>query len=181
MSRKQLNTAAIQNELAGSVYFARPAAQAIPQSPTRRQRKTHKTEQTSEVRKSRTTEVPKSGSAAVPELRSYELRKYDRLRRLDVRLTREQLRFLQELEDDIRERMPEIERDNPEHRRITKSAIVRVLVEMFRQLDLRIDARKFRNEHDLMNELHRRLIARLRQSGSAAVPQSQSSEVTESI
>jgi hypothetical protein len=169
MSRKQLNTAAIQNELAGSVYFARPAAQAIPQSPTRRQRKTRKTQQTAEVRKSRTTEVPKSGSAAVPELRSYELRKYDRLRRLDVRLTREQLRFLQELEDDIRDRMPEIERDNPEHRRITKSAIVRVLVEMFRQFDLPVDARKFRNEHDLMKELHRQLVNALRKSGSSEV------------
>src|SRR5690606_25798849 len=115
-------------------------------------------------------EVTKSGTTGVPQLRSYELRKYDRFRRLDVRLTREQLRFLQDMEDDIRDTMPEIERDNPEHRRITKSAIVRVFVELFRQFDLEIDAHRFHNEHDLMHELQQQLTNRLPKSRSSAVP-----------
>lgn len=168
MSRKQLNTTSIRNELSGSVYFTRPPTTTPPPSAAR-QPKRPATKPTAEVRQSGSAAVPQSGSTAVPELRSYELRKFDRLRRLDVRLTRDQLRFLQALEDDIRDQMPEIERDNPDHRRITKSAVVRVLVDMFRQFDLPVDARRFRSEHDLMNELHRQLIHRLRQSGSSEV------------
>jgi hypothetical protein len=165
MSKKQLNVAGIQNELSQSVYFARPVP---PSKPTRspkmslpEPKRPAKVKLTSEVRKSRTAEVP--------QLRSYELRKYDRLRRLDVRLTREQLRFLQDMEDDIRETMPEIERDNPEHRRITKSAVVRVFVEMFRQFDLKIDASRFYNEHDLMNALYEQLLDQLPKSRSSVV------------
>jgi hypothetical protein len=168
MSRKQLNTTSIRNELSGSAYFTRPPA-TTPPLPAARQPQKPATKSTAEVRKSRSSGVPKSGSAEVPELRSYELRKFDRLRRLDVRLTRDQLRFLQALEDDIRDQMPEIERDNPDHRRITKSAVVRVFVDMFRQFDLPVDARRFRSEHDLMNELYRQLVDRLGQSGSSEV------------
>jgi hypothetical protein len=161
MSQKHLNTAAIQNELAHSVYFARPAppAEAAPKAKPSISVSAKKTRWTAEVPQSRTAVVPKSGS--------YELRKYDQFRRLDVRLTREQLRFLQEMEEDIRERMPEVERSNPEQRRITKSAIARVMVELFRQFDLKVNATRFRNEHDLMRELHQQLINRLRElSGS---------------
>lgn len=168
MSRKQLNTTSIRNELSGSVYFTRPPA-STPPPRAARQPKRPATKPTAAVRKSGSSAVPQSGSSAVPELRSYELRKFDRLRRLDVRLTRDQLRFLQRMEDDIRDQMPEIERDNPDHRRITKSAVVRVFVDMFRQFDLPVDARQFRSEHDLMNELHRQLINRLRHSGSSEV------------
>lgn len=169
MSRKQLNVAGIQNELSQSVYFARPKPTRSPKMSLPESKRPAKVKLTSEVRKSRTPEVTKSGTAEVPQLRSYELRKYDRLRRLDVRLTREQLRFLQDTEDDIRETMPEIERNNPEHRRITKSAIVRVFVEIFRQFDPKIDASRFYNEHDLMNALFKQLLDQLPKSRSSAV------------
>lgn len=172
MSKKQLNIAGVQSELAQSVYFARPAApRQSPQRPRPSVSKRNQTAQVKPVRKSRTPGLPQSGTPEVPQLRAYELRKYDQFRRLDVRLTREQLRFLQDMEDDIREAMPEVEQDNPGHRRITKSAIVRVLVEMFRQLHLAIDPSQFHNEHDLMDELYRQLVDRLRQFRSAEVPQ----------
>lgn len=115
--------------------------------------------------KFRTSELPKSVSYEHPNYRSYELRNFDKLKRLDVRLTREQRRFLDDLEDDIREKMPEMEQGNDNHRRITKSAIVRVFIEVFRQLDIEVDGSKFRSELDLLELIRERLKNTAKRSG----------------
>lgn len=115
----------------------------------------------SELPNLQTSEVTNLPTSGVPKLQSYELRNFDQLRRLDIRLTYEQKRFLDDLEETIRQQMPEGERNNPEYRRITKNSIIRIFVEIFRQLDLRIKADQFKNETDLLTSLYDELLLKL--------------------
>jgi hypothetical protein len=84
-------------------------------------------------------------------------------------LTWEQKRFLDDWEEDIRQTMPEGERGNPDHRRITKNSIIRVLVEILRQIKITVDARNFRNEGDLLNALFEDLRKKIAESWSSEV------------
>lgn len=161
---KKLNSEAIVNELHGqSVFFKDKVTPPTPPS-----RKTATTPE-KEARDLRTSEVPELPGSELPQLRTYELRNYDQLRRLDIRLTGEQKRFLDEMEETIRQKMPEGERDNPLSRRITKNSIVRVLVEIFRQLRLRVDASNFRNEGDLLEALFEKLLQQVTDLGTSEV------------
>ena len=121
------------------------------------------------VTESRTSEVSKSVSPEVTKLRTYELRNFDQLRRLDLRVTYEQKRYLDDLEEVIRQEMPEGEQGNPEFKRITKNSIIRVFIEIFRQLDLRLKANRFRNENDLLSALFDSMQKELTNSGSSGV------------
>ena len=120
--------------------------------------------------KSETSEVTKLRSSEVTELRSYGLPKFDQLRRLDIRLTWEQKRFLDDWEEDIRQAMPEGDRGNPDHRRITKNSIIRVLVEIVRQLEIRVNAKGFHNEGDLLEALFEALSKKLTELQTSEVP-----------
>ena len=115
------------------------------------------------------SEVSKSRTSGVPDLQTYVLRNFDQLRRLDVRLTWEQKRFLDDWEEDIRQTMPEGERGNPDHRRITKNAIIRVLVEIVRQLKITVDAQNFHNEGDFLNALFEALCKKITELRSSEV------------
>lgn len=161
MSKKSLNVSSIQNELEGaSVFFQHPVSTpTIPQPNQGKERLT----KTKKPKRVQTTGVRKSRTPAVPQSGSYELRKYNEYKRLDVRLPKVQHRYLSQLEDDIRDTMPEVQRDNPEHRIITKAAIVRVYIELFRQLDIPINAKRFHNELDLFDALLAGLRKRLGQ------------------
>ena len=114
------------------------------------------------VRKSRSSRVPNSGTTGVPDFRSYDIPNYNKLNRIDLRVTWDQRYFLDDQELMIRRAMPDIERDNPNHRRLTKNSVVRVLVEIARQLELKIDARKLRNEADLLQAYYDALKRQLR-------------------
>jgi hypothetical protein len=109
------------------------------------------------------TALPHFGTTEVPHFRSYEVPHFKKMKRLDVRLTKEQKHFLEDLEDQVREEMPEGESDNPHSRRITKASIVRVMVEFFRQMSTPIDASAFKNENDLLEEWFNKLTVQLQE------------------
>jgi hypothetical protein len=134
-----------------SKNFQKPPERIEPQTPTISQKITTPKENTP------TSEVPHFGSTALPNIRSYEVPHFKSMKRLDIRLTKEQKRFLEDLEDQIREEMPEGESENPKSRRITKASIVRVMVEFFRQMNTPIDASIFKNENDLLDEWVKKL------------------------
>lgn len=93
------------------------------------------------------------------------------MRRLEVRLTLEQIRFLDDLEWELGRSLPDLEKANPESRRITKNSIIRVMIEILRSLYLEIDASHFRNERDLLITLHRLIKERLTDSGTSRLPE----------
>lgn len=162
MSKKNLNPESIVNELReGSVFFQPSEAVTPPSREPAKKRSTAPEKKSSEVTELRTSEVENLLTSVVRELRSYELRSFDELRRLDIRVTGEQKRFLDEMEETITQAMPEGERGNPDHRRITKNSIMRVFVEIFRQLRLKVDASRFRNERDLLEALFEELLDRV--------------------
>ena len=76
--------------------------------------------QSSELPKQQSDEVTELQPLEAPKLQTYRLRNYDQLRRVEVRLTTSQKRFLDDLEEDIRETMPEGERNNPDSKRRDK-------------------------------------------------------------
>jgi hypothetical protein len=133
--------------------------------------------QSSKVTELQSSELPKQQSdegtelqpSEVPKLQTYRLRNYDQFRRVEVRLTTSQKRFLDNLEEDIRETMPEGERGNPYSKRITKNSIIRVMVEIMRQLDIKVDARHFQNEGDLLQALFEALCCKVTELRSQEV------------
>ena len=158
--KKKLNEDQVLNELTqGSVYF-RGRQSPTPQK-AEQQKSIQKAKKQKKRSKSRRSELPKLASSKVTDkhtsepmkLQSYELPNFDKLRRLDIRLTWEQKRFLDNLEEDIRQSMPEGERGNPNHRRITKNSIIRVVIEIIKQLELTVDSSHFRNEGDLLTAI----------------------------
>lgn len=165
MSKKILNTAQVLSELKGASVF-------FPTRETRSPKQNIKKRTTSEVPNSRTTEVPHSRTSGLPEIRTYELRNYDQLRRMDIRITMEQKRFLSDLEERIQAQMPEGEANNPRSKRITKAAIIRVCLEIFRQLNLAVDASHFMNEIDMLQETYQQLVDKLTKSRTSELPSS---------
>lgn len=93
------------------------------------------------------------------------------MRRIEVRLTLEQIRFLDDLEWELGRSLPDLEKGNPESRRITKNSIIRVIIEILRTLDLDINASHFRNERDLLLTLHQILKAHFSDSGTSRLPE----------
>ena len=110
--------------------------------------------QTNKVTEQQTPKVTKPESNRLTELQTYRVERWDHLRRLELRLTREQKRYLDEMEEEISLSMPDIEKNNPEFQRLTKNSIIRVMVEIARQLDVHVDASAFHNEGDLLQALY---------------------------
>lgn len=86
---------------------------------------------------------------------------YRKMQRIEVRLTWEQNKYLDDLEALIGRDAPEGDKSDPTYRRITKNSIIRVVIEILRGLDIRIDATHFRNERDLLQAIHQALKTRL--------------------
>jgi len=170
MTQKKLNADDMLNELKGQSVFFKGAENRLTPPPKKSASPNKDWPRTIKLPKSRTIEVTKSGTSDVPELQTYELRNFAALRRLDIRVTGDQKWFLEEMEEMIRQQMPEGESNNPESKRITKSAIIRVFVEIFRQLKLPINARKYQNEHDLMDGMFKSLLKKIPELRSTELP-----------
>jgi hypothetical protein len=117
------------------------------------------------VPKSRSTALQQSGTTAVQksktktsgDFQNYQLLDYREYKKLDARLSWEQVRYLNELEALIARRAPGLEKNNPLSKRMTKSSIVRALVEIAMRLSISFDPSTFRNERDLLRALDRAL------------------------
>lgn len=113
----------------------------------------------------------------------YDVPNYRRLKRVELRLTHEQNRFLDVLEENIARERPEGSRSDPDYRRITKNSIVRALVETACRLQLRPDARGLKNERDLVKsvveELCRRLVELQSNRSTESVSDRETERVTE--
>jgi hypothetical protein len=172
MTKKRLNTQGIANELAGaSVFFSPtpvpapvPDSRTLKISPVPKPRRTNQAKaqrtpprkfaapaelQTHKVPDSQSSRETESETHRLTDFEDYDVPDYRRLRRAELRLTWEQERYLDDLEAVIARDMPEGERANPSYKRITKNSVLRALVEMARRLEVRVDARRFRNERDL--------------------------------
>ena len=128
-----------------------------------------------EVMKSRTPGVHKSISPELHKLWTYEVQSFKHLKKLDVLFTKAQKIFLRDFLESVEDSMPERERDNPEHRRITKNSIIRVLVEIARQLEIKVDASHFRNERDLLLAVFEAIIERSSEVMKSRTPELQKS------
>ena len=176
MSRKKLNTAAVLNELKGqSAFFSQPKSPAIP----KRQHKKNEP-QTNRVTDLQTDRVTESETDRLTDFDAYHVPDYRKLQRLELRLTWEQKEYLDRLEAVISRDMPEGERSDPNCKRITRSSIVRVLVEILRRLDLSVDASRFKSEKDLAVDLYNKLANRLTELQTAKFSDSQTNRVRES-
>ena len=128
---------------------------------------------------SQSSDKPESRTPRLPEIHGYNVRKYDQLRRIDLRLTGKQKRYLDDLFEDIKQDIPEGDRSDPEYRQVTKSSIIRAVLEILRQMQITVDASEFRNEGDLLLALFEALCKRLTESRTTALPVSRSSAVPE--
>jgi hypothetical protein len=158
---KKLDEATVLNELReGSAFFrdARksPPKKDIKQTPPRRKKNAKKKKtnlQSYRVTESVSNRVTDLQSYRVTDFDDYEILDYRELKRGEMRLTWEQNKYLDDLVSEITRAMPEGERSDPQHKRITKNSIIRALVEIVRRLKLRVDAKNFRNERDLARAL----------------------------
>ena len=174
MTKKRLNVTSIQNELSQTAYFARPVAQqrstSRPKPPVPKQKRSKKLkktpDKTTELKKAKipdfeSNKVSKSETHKVSNFQSYKLSNYKTFKHMGIGLTRDQVRYLQKLEDHISDTRPDIDKNNAHHKRITKASIIRVLVEMARQLELTVNARQFQNEHDLYQAMLEKMALKL--------------------
>ena len=93
------------------------------------------------------------------------------MQRIEVRLTWEQNKYLDDLEALIGRDAPEGERSDPAYRRITKNSILRVMVEILRGLALEVDASHFKNERDLLKALYAVLKKHFSERQTSRVPE----------
>jgi hypothetical protein len=134
-----------KSELADSPYFTPPRK--------KKRKKPQKKLQTNRVTESVSDRVTDLQTNRVTDFTDYDVPDYRQLKRVELRLTWEQNKYLDELISVITRDMPEGERSSPNYKRITKNSILRALVEFARRLNLQVDARKFRNERDLAQAL----------------------------
>jgi len=169
MSGKKLNTSALLNELKGqSAFFNQPKSS----TPHKRKNK-KKQPQTHRVTDLQTNRVTESVTNRLTDFKKYDVPGYRKLQRLELRLTWEQKQYLDRLEGLISRDMPEGERSDPNYKRITRNSIVRVLVEIMRQLNLSVDASSFKSEKDLARDLFNKLTNRLTELQTNRVSNSQ--------
>lgn len=137
-----------------------------------------KPKEKSNFQSSRDTEIqtprlPDTQTSRLPDFETYEVPDYRKMQRIEVRLTWEQNKYLDDLEAIISRDTPEGDKSDPGYRRITKNSIIRVLVEITKRLNIQIDARNFRSEKNLLktmrNELKNR-ISKLPDSETSRVP-----------
>lgn len=117
--------------------------------------------QSSRVTEIETPRVPEKQTSRVADFEGYEVPAYQKMQRIEVRLTWEQNKYLDDLEALIGRDAPEGEKSDPSYRRITKNSILRVMVEILRALEIRVDSSEFKNERDLLISLNRALAEQL--------------------
>ncbi len=159
--------------LADSPFFAIP--QQTPEAfPTPLSEKIEAKEETKQVSAtvlpdSRSTEVPKYDITELPnyqtaavrksttqtldDLSDYPLVDFRQYERVDVRLTWDQKKYLDELEALIARQSPGVEKKNPLSKRITRSSVVRALIEIAKRLEVSVDPSQFQNERHLVKAL----------------------------
>jgi hypothetical protein len=132
----------------------------VPQEPTSQQQPTELQTarvtdiQTSRLPNSETSRQPEKQSSRLTDFDTYDVPSFQKMQRIEVRLTWEQNKFLDDMEALIGRDAPEGDKSDPSYRRITKNSIIRVLVEIIRALDIQVDASRFKNERDLLNALY---------------------------
>lgn len=174
MSKKKLKTQQVMSELTGkSVFFPKKKDSTSPNASMPKKAQTNKPTdlQTSRVTEKQTNRLTESGTLELTDLQSYELRKYKNWKRIEVRLTPDQRKFLIDFNEEIAQTMPEGERNNPQFKRITNNSIIRVCVETIRQLKPKVDSSKFQNENDLLHSLFEELLNKLTDLQSSRVPE----------
>ena len=124
------------------------------------------------VKKSSTPEVVKSRTHGVQKFEDYPLLHFRDLEKMDVFVTGEQLDYLKDLESVIVRGRPGMEKGNPLHQRLTKTSVVRALVEIIRRLDLTVDPQNFNNERDLLQAIDQTLRAKYHKKSKAQVQKS---------
>lgn len=117
--------------------------------------------QTSRLPESETARVPDKQTSRLPEFAHYDVPDYRKMQRIEVRLTWDQNKYLDDMEALIGRDAPDGEKSDPSYRRITKNSILRVIVEILRSLDVQVDASQFKNERDLLVALNQALKERL--------------------
>ena len=117
--------------------------------------------QTSRQPESETPRVPEKQTSRVTDFAHYDVPDFRKMQRIEVRLTWEQNKYLDDMEALIGRDAPEGEKSDPNYRRITKNSIIRVVVEILRSLDVQVDASQFKNERDLLIALNQALMERL--------------------
>ena len=76
-------------------------------------------------------------------------------------MTWDQKEYLDDLERRIARDAPGVEKGNPTSKRITRSSILRALVEIVRRLQISVNPSRFQNERDLIEALVEALRERL--------------------
>jgi hypothetical protein len=167
--------------LADSPFFARvPVYNAPPASvqPTVAQpveippsRENKPDFQSNRVTEFQTPRVPDKQSNRLPDFDTYDVPDFRKMQRIEVRLTWEQNKYLDDLEALIGRDAPEGDKSDPTYRRITKNSIIRVIVEILHELDIQVDASRFRNERDLLKAIYESLQTRLSKLQSSRLPE----------
>ena len=166
---KKLNVEGVVNELKGqSVFFRKTAPTHSPTKSSKKRKKEKKVSNTKlqspRLTDLQTHKVTESQTYRLTDFSDYEVPPFNELFRGEMRLTWEQKKYLDELESIIVRGMPEREKHNPDHQRLTKNSIIRALVEIARRLELTVDASKFKNEKDLIEALAKSVTHKLTES-----------------
>lgn len=159
------------SDLADSPYFTQPRK--------KKRRKTQKQIQTNRATESVSDRVTDLQTNRLTDFTDYDVPDYRQLKRVELRLTWDQNKYLDDLASVITRDMPEGERSNPSYKRITKNSILRALVEYARRLKIQVDARKFNNERDLAQALADKIAESLTDLQTNRVTESVTDEVTE--
>ena len=157
--------------LADSPFFTPPR-----QKKKRSQRTNLQTNRLTESVSNRVTELQTN---RVTDFANYDVPDYRQLKRVELRLTWEQNKYLDDLVSEITRDMPEGERADPHYKRITKNSIIRALVEFARRLDLKVDAKKIKNERDLAHSMVKKITSLTVNLQTDKVTESVSNRVTE--
>ena len=102
------------------------------------------------LQKSRSAAVQEYGTPPLDNLDDYRLLPFREYKKVDARLTWGQKEYLDNLEKLIAREAPGVEKGNPLSKRITRSSIIRALVEIARRLQIAVNPSRFQNERDLI-------------------------------
>ncbi len=162
--------------LADSPFFKQPLSPAPPvgQS-TVFERSKIQTPVVPDIQSSRQPEiqttVPELQSSDKPDFQTYRVPAFNKMPRIEARITREQNRYLDDLEWEISRSREEADRSQSQFKRITKNSIIRCLIEMLRQFDVKVEARNFQSEQDLLDALVKELHIHISKYQSSRLPE----------
>lgn len=149
----------------------------VPQEPFNQQKSTELQTtrvpdiQTPRLPNSETSRLLEKQSSRLPDFDTYDVPSFQKMQRIEVRLTWEQNKYLDDMEALIGRDAPEGDKSDPTYRRITKNSIIRVLVEIMRALDIQVDASRFKNERDLLNAIYEALKKRTADQQTSRLPE----------